>query len=184
MPPLRSQFDKPVIISASTPTSSQSTSHTQPVGISHKLFKPLENKSERKLRHSGLKTFDCRQNLTRSQTGKLGIRKVDKTKALMGNCVMSLELLSKAIAAAAVCGKCKHPQSKFCLHEHKQSRRGLVQKLSLVCNNCSESTDFMSSNKIQGKAYDVNMKSVHASCQGMGHSGLQKFTGLMVFTCN
>ena len=56
--------DKPVIISASTPTSSQSTSHTQPVGISQKLFKPLENKSERKLRHSGLKTFDCRQNLT------------------------------------------------------------------------------------------------------------------------
>ena len=114
--------DKPVIISASTPTSSQSTSHTQPVGISHKLFKPLENKSERKLRHSGLKTFDCRQNLTRSQTGKLGIRNVDKTKAPMGNCVMSLELLSKAIAAAAVCGKCKHPQSKLCLHEHKQSR--------------------------------------------------------------
>ena len=43
------------------------------------------------LRHSGLKIFDCHQNLTWLQTEKLGIRKVDKTKAATGNFIMSLK---------------------------------------------------------------------------------------------
>ena len=38
----------------------------------------------------------------------------------------------------------------------------------------TEDTDFNTSTKAsKQKAFEVNMKSVHASCRGMGHSGLQ-----------
>ena len=38
----------------------------------------------------------------------------------------------------------------------------------------TEDTDFNTSTKTsKQKAFEVNMKSVHVSCRGMGHSGLQ-----------
>ena len=89
---------------------------------------------------------------------------------------MSMQLLGEAIQSAAMCAKCKNPNFKLILSEKMQRRKGLAQKYILTLTICKNSTNFFNSQKKYHEPYEVNTKSVHASCQGMGLAGLKKLT--------
>ena len=54
-------------------------------------------------------------------------------------------------------------------------RKGLCQTFFSNCSNCSASKAFRGSNKVSPNgAFDINLKSVHAACQGSGYAGFKK----------
>lgn len=137
-----------------------------------KVFSPLPNKSALKLRNSELnmeKMSPSRQMETQKQT------QFSSNNTLQGNSIMDLQILSNVFSDSSMCSKCKNPDSKLSLKENIPLRKGLCQSFTLVCSKCDAVSNFMSSKK-NSEAYEVNMKSVHASCQGMGLSRLLKMT--------
>ena len=94
---------------------------------------------------------------------------------------MNLKLLNDAISTAAMCNSCKNPQSQLTLREHRSSRKGLAWRFYLLCSSCSAATYFYSSSKDRKNAFDINVKSVHASCQGTGLVGITKISGYWIY---
>ena len=95
---------------------------------------------------------------------------------------MNLKLLNDAISTVAMCNSCKNPQSQLTLREPRSSRKGykgLAQRFYLLCSSCSAATYFYSSSKDRKNAFDVNLKSLHASCQGTGLAGITKIAGIL-----
>ena len=103
---------------------------------------------------------------------------------LKGYPIMNLKLLNDAISTAAMCSSCKNFQSQLTLRELRSSRKakwykGLAQRFYLLCSSCSAATYFYSSSKDRKNAFDVNLKSLHASCQGTGLAGITKIAGIL-----
>ena len=57
--------------------------------------------------------------------------------------------------------------------------KGLAQQFYLLCSLCSAATYFYSSSKDRKNAFDINLKLVHASCQGTGLAGITKIAGIL-----
>ena len=55
----------------------------------------------------------------------------------------------------------------------------MAQRFYLLCSSCSAATYFYSSSKDRKNAFDVNLKSLHASCQGTGLAGITKIAGIL-----
>ena len=92
---------------------------------------------------------------------------------------MNLKLLNDAISTAAMCNSCKNPQSQLTLRELRSSCKGLAQRFCLLRSSCSAATYFYSSSKDRKNAFDINIKSVHASCQGTGLVGITKIARIL-----
>ena len=143
---------------------------------SSKIFKPLENKSASKLKNSNFKkvktTVAAAFKQTRSHSAG---NTVHRNMPCVGNGIISLDLLAAALQQSAICSKCKHPDSRLNLLETRSKRKGLCQSFVIKCSRCPNKTNFKSS-KATGKVCDINVKSVHASCQSTDHAGLEKLT--------
>ena len=162
-----------------TPSCSQQNTASSVENKKGKVFQPLRNKSAEKLTNSFLKSVANKQMMTRSKMSKVLRTPTNQNKAqAAGNSIINMSILEEVIKNTAICGKCKHPNSKLTLKEHVSRRYGLAQKFSLDCNICYNSTEFSSSAK-DGQQHNINKKSVHASCQGMGLSGLKKMTAIL-----
>ena len=98
---------------------------------------------------------------------------------LKGNAIMNLKLSNDAISTAAMCNSCKNPQSQLTLRELRSSCKGLAQRFCLLRSSCSAATYFYSSSKDRKNAFDINIKSVHASCQGTGLVGITKIARIL-----
>ena len=61
----------------------------------------------------------------------------------------------------------------------KLNDKGLAQRFYLLCSLYSAATNFYSRIKDRKNAFDINLKSVHASCQGTGLAGLTKIAGIL-----
>ena len=89
------------------------------------------------------------------------------------HCLMKMENINDIFSNSTVCGQCKKGGMK--LFENVSKRKGLCQTFFSKCSNCSASKTFRSSNKVSPNgAFDINLKSVHAACQGSGYAGFKK----------
>ena len=148
-------------------------------------YKPITNKSEKKIRRNSLfnSKFTAQTHL---QARKLGIKRISnnsKIKAQKGYKLIDSESLENAIMYSAICRFCKSPKSKLLLSEERGKRKGMCERLSLVCGICKEATSFETSKKASNKAfnaYDVNVRATFASqTMGRSRSGLEKFCAVM-----
>ena len=55
----------------------------------------------------------------------------------------------------------------------------MAQRFYLLYSSCSAATYFYSSSKDRKNAFDINLKSLHASCQGTGLAGITKIAGIL-----
>ena len=58
----------------------------------------------------------------------------------------------------------------------------MAQRFYWLCSSCSAATYFYSSSKDRKNAFDINVKSVHASYQGTGLAGITKIRFLEVYS--
>ena len=55
----------------------------------------------------------------------------------------------------------------------------MAHQFYLLCSSCSAATYFYSSSKDRKNAFDINVKPVHASCQGTGLAGITRIAGIL-----
>ena len=119
-----------------------------------------------------------------SVSEKLGLTQSSKVpKPADGYKIIDMKLFQQCISEFAVCTHCKSTKSKLQMHSNPSSQYGLAEKLVLKCSNCQVSSIFFTSDRVltsvKKKSFDINVRSVHASQQGMGLAGLKKFCASM-----
>ena len=66
-------------------------------------------------------------------------------------------------------------ESGMKLFEYVSKRKSLCQTVFSKRSNCSASKIFISSAKVSSyRAFDINLKSVHAACKGSGYLSLHQ----------
>lgn len=93
------------------------------------------------------------------------------------NIVLELDLLSEALLNSVKCAKCDSSS----ITVRNISNIGLASKLEIFCTNCTFTSPFMSSRKIQSKnLYEVNTRLAYAMrAIGKGRTPAQTFCGIM-----
>ena len=165
-------------IALSTSNEIQCTAITPNI-TSDKTFKSLKNLSEEKITRTS-KIYQQKLVIdTEKRTSRFRKTFKKDEDCLKGNAIMNLKLLNDAISTAAMCNSCKNPQSQLTLRELRSSCKGLAQRFCLLRSSCSAATYFYSSSKDRKNAFDINIKSVHASCQGTGLVGITKIARIL-----
>ena len=155
-----------------------------------KVFKNLQNKSEEKLKNSLFTEIDSSPSKlikTRSTSRKLGLgikaRSSETFVNATGYKLIDMNLLQDSVSNFAVCRHCKNQKSTLKILSEPKSRCGLAEKLSLKCSRCNNLSSFYTSQRLSQKTannnFDINVRSVHASQNRMGHSGLNDFCATM-----
>ena len=66
-------------------------------------------------------------------------------------------------------------ESGMKLFEHVSKRKSLCQIVFSKRSNCSASKIFISSAQVSSnRVFDINLKSVHAACNGSGYTGFKR----------
>ena len=132
----------------------------------HIKYRQLVNRSAVKLKNSMFKKQFAGK--TRSSTLKLGSRNTSKNLPASCNKIVDANLLAASVCSAAICGKCRRPNSKLILLEDPNLRRGLVENLAWESNLCFNRTTFTTSKRCKKDskktitAYETNVRSVYA----------------------
>ena len=142
-------------------------------------FNNITNRSAEKLQSNSIfHNFDTDNSNNRPVTRRSQISNIlnenqMENQPVSGYCLMKMENINDIFSNSTVCGQCKKGGMK--LFENVSKRKGLCQTFFSKCSNCSASKTFRSSNKVSPNgAFDINLKSVHAACQGSGYAGFKK----------
>jgi len=147
----------------------------------NQIFSKITNKSAEKIAANSILNKDllARNNEkpipTRSRKRKLDMQAplVNKTQQAAGSSIIKLSQLQTLLDLSSVCEKCK--VGKLILCEDIRNRKGLAQNIFTKCKHCLKTVFITISKRAEPKKpFDVNLKSAHASCQGLGYAGLKK----------
>ena len=145
----------------------------------HTIFHEVKNRSADKI--SSNSVFSQISKSPKKVTTRASKRKLklfagessDIMQPAIGTTIINVSQIQKMISLSAVCVKCKVGDQE--LSEDVNKRKGLVQTFQTKCKHCSHTVDIQTSTKQSpNKPFDLNLKSAHAACQGLGYSGLKK----------
>ena len=138
------------------------------------VFNPVTNKSAEKInRNSFFNKSNYQVGSQKSERRSARISNVkEQLQPVTGNSIINVQNIQSLLSSASVCLLCKI--GKLELYEEKCKRKGLSQTFFTRCKNCNHTVNMNTSTKKGNSPYDINLKSAHAACQGMGFAGLKR----------